>query len=360
MSIYLHLPKHEEIMQPIQNNTQRIINRVLVDKLLVGKVISKLKLTLKNEEYTTPSEGRIASNIIVDTYEHGKVMLRFYPRGCQDSKLESGFVEFEIAALDFLSKNGIKTPSPLYFDNEQPMLLENDVLIFAYKLLPGVCFGQKNLSVDLAQKSGSLLRNMLSISESFVPKKGEKIPDGDINHIRKIYSLILDKYPQLRGNQSFHEMFEHTFKPDMVKKLDQTPMGIVHADFFAENIVYDEKSKSYGIIDFGDAYFGHTVMDIVIGAMEFCVLEDNSWDMNMFKAFIHENYAWLKKNNVDFEFFHDLLLVNCLRFAIYTLPSTLEEKAPVLSNAYVSRFFDLKEEKLIKRIRLSYDSELSN
>lgn len=360
MSVSLGSYEGVRQMDSMQINSERIVSRVSVDSVLINKILRKLNLTPKNQNYRVPEEGRIASNIIVDTFEQEQVMLRFYPSGCQGSKLESGFVSFEITALDFLSKKGVQTPAPLYFDNQYPMVLENDVLVFAYKLLPGTCFGQRGLSVNLAKESAKLLSSMLAVSETYLPTAEEKLPEGDITYIKKIFQTLLNTYPELRTNTSLQKMFDHASKTGLVEKLEQTPKGIVHADFFAENILYDEKLNSYSIIDFGDAYFGHTLMDIVIGSMEFCVKEDDSWDMEMFKAFIHELAPWLNKNKIEFDFFHDLLLVNCLRFAIYTLPGDLESKTPISENGYIRRFEQLKREELTKQLRTSYESAMFN
>ncbi len=325
----------------------RYVERVDANQTLVNQILGEFNLTPKGD-YSVPEEGRIASNIIIDTHEKGEVMLRLYPAGCQDSKLESGFVEFEIESLHYLSKNGIPVPSPICRDGQNPVLQLNDTLIFAYQLLPGKCLEQSDLSAEVAKDCGILLRNMLKVAEQYQPTDGQKLPAGDLKYIAKIYNSLLEKYPHLQNDPSLKEMLAHTTKSELQERLAKTPKGIVHADFFAENILVD--SKNLAVIDFGDAYYGHTIMDIVIGAMEFCVLEDESWDMDMFSAFINENKEWLQKNEIDFNFFHDLLKANCLRFAIY-----VSEGCPAAENPYIRRYDQLKDQKLIDQLEKAYN-----
>jgi hypothetical protein len=87
-------------------------------------------------------------------------------------------------------------------------------------------------------------------------------------------------------------------------------------------------------------------MDIVISSMEFSVLSDGSWNLEMFEASLKPHSEWLEENKIDFPLFYDLLMANCLRFAVYTLPNTLRQQEPVAENPYVFRFYSLETETL--------------
>ena len=71
----------------VPGSSGRLVNQVGVDILLVHRVLDQLNLTPQGS-FSVPEEGRIASNICIQTQERGRVILRFYPAGCQDTKLE--------------------------------------------------------------------------------------------------------------------------------------------------------------------------------------------------------------------------------------------------------------------------------
>ncbi len=248
-----------------------------------------------------------------------EVVVKYYP---VDFRLESGSPEFEVEALSFLSTNGFPVPTPF--------LKRDDHLVFSYQLLPGKT---PKLSLEIVKRCGAFLREMLQITERYIPEK--EVPDGDLDHILRAYRDSQLKEPG--------EMCAHVTRGDLRERLERTPKGIVHGDYFAENLLVN--GDDLALIDFGDAYYGHLVMDIVIGAMEFSVLDDESWDLEFFKAFIDENREWLQKNQIDFELFYDLLLVNCFRFAIYLLP---EDKC------YVIHFHQLKDQSLKESLEEVY------
>ncbi|MCH9620243.1 MAG: Homoserine kinase [Chlamydiales bacterium] len=334
----------------------RIVERTSLGDESINQILSKLNLTLLGEDVTIPEGGRIASSLIVNTREKGEVMLRFYPLSCADTKLESGNIDFEVSALDHLAKAGMPVPAPLQFTGGQLVVVENGIAIFAYQLLPGNPLEQKDLSLELATTCGKLLQQMRVASKEYHPPANP--PTGDLQFLERIYNTLTQKYPELQGNPHLTAMLELLKTEGLADRLEQTPRGIVHADFFAENIVYDEASGKYSIIDFGDAYYGHTIMDLVIGSMEFCVLEDDSWSLPLFTAFIKTNETWLKENKISFDFFHDLLLVNCVRFAIYTLPGDLESHQSVENNPYIRRFEQLKDESFTKNLREVYEAAI--
>lgn len=324
-----------------------------MDVNLAIEILDLLTLTLDGD-ITVPEEGRIVSNLCVQTKEKGAVMLRFYPAGCQGSKLESGFVDFEVEALNFLASCGIRVPCPLPFANGDIIIERNGVKIFAYQSLPGKCVKASDLSVDVARKCGEFLKESIQAAETYFPGNLHTVPEGDLDYIDKIFLMQKKRYPQIGDCQTLTEMHEFLADFSLHQQLKNTPKGIVHADFFFENIVWDEASQTIGAIDFGDAYYGYVVMDIVIGSMEFCVKEDRSWDLEMFQAFLEPHAEWLKKHDVPFDLFYNLLLANCLRFAIYTLPSTIEGNEALSDNPYVFRYNKLKETALRSALEARY------
>lgn len=334
-----------------QNNSNRLLKSVEVDMPLVQRMLNLLHITPLGD-ISVPENGRIASNVCINTRELGYVMLRFYPEGCQEEKTETGNVDFEIEALHYLSSNNIPVPTPLSFGLDRYKWEENGIKVFAYSLLPGKALKVTDLSNEIATQCSNLLKSMIKVSEHYHPSK--EAPEGDLEYFLKIHQILVGRNSQLKSSPELKEMVEFTGKVIQKGEVSKTPRGIVHADFFFENILKESNGK-LSAIDFGDAYYGLLVMDIVIGSMEFCVLEDMSWDLDMFKSFLVPHSEWLKKNKISSEMFHDLLAANCLRFAVYTMPNTLEANESVSENPYVIRFFKLMTPELESNIKSIYD-----
>jgi len=328
--------------------------QVEITKELVQKILCELGIEAK-PNFTLPPKGRIASNAVIESKDGEKFLLRFYPEGCEVDKLETGTVEFEVEALSFLASQGILVPNPLQSKEAKKLLKLDGIKAFAYKLIPGNCLEQKDLSSEVATKAGTLLMSMMKASEGFKLTM-DNPPRGDLSYILRISDIVKEKYPVLSDSESFKEMVDFVKELESKKQLEKTPLGIVHADFFFENIIISPKGDT-GIIDFGDVYYGHVLQDVVIGAMEFCVQEDTSWNMEMFTNFIAPLKPWLSENNVSFQLFYDLLKANCLRFAVYTLPSDLEENNSVEENGYIKRFKDLQKPELREQLTKAYSAQ---
>lgn len=343
----------------LKNNpseSARVIERVALNKSLVESILSELDRKLIGD-LEIPKEGRIASNVIVPTNQ-GKYVIRLYPKGCQNTKLETGNVDFEVDALCYLAANNISVPSPIVFKNRGKAIFEiNGSKVFVYPVIPGRCIQQSELSVEIATRSAHLLSSMIRVSEGFIPKV-KSVPEGDVSYILKIAEILVTRFPELEKSKDFKEIVTAVHDSNVENRLMATPKGIVHGDFFFENIIIDE-DKPFSIIDFGDAYYGAVLMDIVISSMEFSVLSDGSWDLAMFQASLEPHREWLQKNKIDFSLFYDLLIANCLRFSVYTLPNTLKQHEQVSENPYVSRFNSLKNEALKAKLQEVFNKTVS-
>lgn len=316
-------------------SSKRVIERLEIDAPLASAILSKLGITYQGG-LEIPKEGRIASNVIVST-DRGRYVLRLYPKGCQDTKLETGNVDFEAEALRFLSARGVAVPAPEIFpETGSPILEISGAKVLVYPVIPGDCIRQEELSVPIARRSGELLHSMIEASSQFHAQAGGA-PEGDAAYILGIAERLLERIPSLRDSPDFAAMVKVVSSLNLEEQLKKTPQGIVHGDFFFENILKNGDDP-LSIIDFGDAYYGALVMDIVTSSMEFSVLSDGSWDLKMFSACLSPHADWLKTHRINSSFFHGLLLANCLRFSIYTLPGTLEEGMSVSENPYVARF----------------------
>ena len=303
-------------------------------------ILADLQLNIAGE-IKSSEHGRIAKNLITPTVECGNVLVRFYPCELDNVKLETGSVEFEVRALQILHEFNLPVPVPLLFINDSRQYINRigTFNVFAYKMLPGRPLKRQELTPETALACGQLLSRLIEAASNFVPLNGDYRSKGDIEHLIVIAGKLSTKHPELKENPRFIEMLRFTEQPSIHESLSQTPMGIVHGDFFHENVLVDDDSNHHviptGIIDFGDAYYGHLIMDICIGAMELSFVQDAELDLHCLREFLRPNMKWLVDNQIDCNLFIDLLLVNCFRFAMYTYDDCFD------TNPYCKRFKDL-------------------
>lgn len=329
-----------------EGKMERVLEKIEINEDDLSSVLSQLGLTL-NGSSTMPKEGRIATNLVVPTLERGDVLIRAYPEQVAE-KLETGIFGFEVRVLSHLSQHGLRVPSPLDFKNGTPLLKHKNHIYMVYPFIPGQTLEKDDLSLDVAQKSGKFVSEMVQAAVKYQPKENEDLPEGDLDHLRKCYEKQSNKFTEILDTPTFQEMRSFIDNDDVKGMIEASPKGIVHSDFFFENFVVDKEETA--AIDFGDAYYGSVVMDIAIAAMEFSAVEDQEWNFEYIREFLKPNISWLSTHGFDAKKFIDVMKVNCLRFAIYTTPFTLDEGESLANNPYVLRFQYLKNAEVISNI----------
>lgn len=339
----------------LMENQHRVLKQEQVDTQHVEEILGHLNLTPSGKPIT-PRDGRIATNLIIPTLEKDHVMVRVYPKQTPE-KLETGCMDFEVEVLSYLRDNSqLAVPRPLTFSNGKPTMAIGDYVAMAYPLLPGKPLSQKELSPETATAAGSFLRDMLKVSTHFVPKLSPA-PSGDLEYVDEIYLRRCKTHPVIADDPIYQEMRKFNQDASLRKRLAQTPKGFVHADYFFENTLMTPDQAHFSVVDFGDAYYGHVVMDAAIGAMEFSVPEDRDWDHTFFKSFLKPLHGWLQQHDIDAAFFLDLMKANCLRFAVYTAPFTLNDGDPITENPYRKRFLYLSNPKVQLEIKQAFNEK---
>ena len=310
----------------------RVISKQEVTESFLHSLYEKLGVTPKGA-ITTPDEGRIATNIIQDTTK-GKLMVRIYPTSMPD-KLETGDPQFEVIALRFLADRGFPVPKPLQFAGGASSYEDHDHFVFAYYLLEGESIAQDALNPTIALSIGKFLREFVEHSCHFTPAASAI---DSFDYIVEIAQKLEEKVPGLSEWKVWNRM------KDEVKgykgSLADTASGIVHADFFFENILQDHEGRM-SLLDFGDAYFGKLLHDVVIASMEASVTESDGvelWNFDSFKNALVPLSTFLVDNHISFEQFFNTLKANCMRFAVYTIPFDIAEERDFHTNNYVERY----------------------
>lgn len=344
--------KNAEITNEVHH---RVVEKQEYNKELLEHLYKLLSVEVHGET-THPTQGRIATNITQETNK-GKLLIRIYPKQMPE-KLETGNPMFEIDALNFYASHGVNVPVPVKF-GEKLFYETNDQIIFGYYLIPGTPIDRSELSsTTIAQNIGNFLNNILKISAQYETKGSYKDSFiSSFNYIVQIAEKIENKYPKLKEMDIWDKMKASTkLHADL---LEGTPKGIVHADYFFENILRDKDENVVGLIDFGDAYYGYILHDLVIGAMETCVLEGEVWNLEILYIFLESTSPFLKSHSISFDQFYETLKADCLRFSVYTTPFTHEEGKDFESNPYINRYQKLSNEEFRGELNNIYDRCIS-
>jgi Ser/Thr protein kinase RdoA (MazF antagonist) len=331
----------------------RIIQRVELSTEDVARILAEYNLSSIGEPQSGGG-GRIASNLFVPTKEIGEVIVRSYPQGYGAAK-----VRFEAGVLGHLSHAGLPVPTPVNLKGSQTCVLSTrGVEVFVYPVLPGTTVLQSELTTSVARAAGKMLASVCPVSMKFRP--GAVQPHGDIGFISGLLRAAKERDSALASHEISAQMEEVVSDGELGAALARSSLGIVHADYFFENVLMDPNRRDVtGVLDFGDAYYGYVVGDAIIGAMEFAVEEDETWNLAAWHAFLEENRGWLAREGMNSRMMRRLLLANCVRFAMYTLPFSYAEGQTLEANKYVVRFEKVRNSDLGKQLEAAWDEALS-
>jgi Ser/Thr protein kinase RdoA (MazF antagonist) len=320
---------------------QRLVENVDVTQEEFVKILQGLGLTPSGSQ-RKPKEGRIATNLIVATCEQGDVLVRLYPSSYSHER-----VKLEVEALVFLAKRQVPVPQLIPFLDSVFVKEFEGRFVFAYKITDGSSPSQSDLSASLAEKAARALGSLLDASTAFADPKRQ--PVNEESFIANLFYQFTEMHPELRATPELQTMRAFLKRNSCEAWLGNSISGLVHGDYFFGNILIRD-DKVVGIIDFGDAYYGHVVSDLVIGSMEFSVNAEEVFDLGWMAVFLRALAPWIDKLDLSPAMFLDLLRLNCIRFAVYTLPAELAAGQSPERNRYVARFMNLVDLDFAARI----------
>jgi aminoglycoside/choline kinase family phosphotransferase len=164
-----------------------------------------------------------------------------------------------IMIAEYLRKFGISIPDIYMYD-----------LDAGYSVIEEV--GQKSFGDKI--KEGYPGEEIYQIATNVLIQIKNHIQDNDLGLIeynqesvrKKICQFVNYYIPavtNLKSNKNLLDEFENIIE-DIAKKLGSCPMGFCHADYHLENLMWcPEKTGSYGLIDFQDAFWGFQGYDLL-------------------------------------------------------------------------------------------------
>jgi Ser/Thr protein kinase RdoA (MazF antagonist) len=321
--------------------TQRLVENVDVTQEQIVAILHDLGLTPKGSP-RKPNEGRIATNLIIATQEEGDVLVRLYPSSYSRER-----VQLEVETLDFLAKRQVPVPHLIPFQDSILVKEYEGRPVFAYKTIEGSSPSQADLSASLAEAAAKALNKLLGASSACTVAKGQPLNDGKF--IANLFHHFTAADPELLVNQELQAMRDFLERSHCESWLETSMSGLVHGDYFFENIIVRDGGV-VAIIDFGDVYHGRIASDLVVGAMEFSVNTKEDFELGWMSAFLVPLTPWLCRLDLAPAMFLELLRLNCIRFAVYTLPPELAQGQSPAQNRYVRRFIKLLHPEFAARV----------
>ncbi|OGQ08224.1 MAG: hypothetical protein A3G32_08775 [Deltaproteobacteria bacterium RIFCSPLOWO2_12_FULL_40_28] len=176
----------------------------------------------------------------------------------------------EIKILKILDKKikEFQTPIPLKTANQKFFVFYHKKPILLFKQIPGISIDQKKLSPAALKQIGKALgllhkktKNISLPEHRFSPQE-----------LKRVYFQIRKKL--IKKHPAIDLMVGQWLKIILQNKNKKIPSGLIHADLFAENILFS-RGKLTGMLDFEAAGFGPFLFDIAVGIHALCHNQKN-------------------------------------------------------------------------------------
>ena len=196
-------------------------------------------------------------------------------------------LSFYIDLMSFLSKNHILCPQPILNKNEKYLSLLKNKPALLVSFLNGS--EKEDVSPDNCFGVGKALASFHLKAEKFPQKRKNT---RNLSWIKTTYENLSNLLSE-DDNKIIEKEF--TFQEDNVD--DNLAQGIIHADLFIDNVLFDGDKVS-GMIDLYYACTDKYIYDIAIALNDWCIDDMGEIDIGKMKTFIN-GYDSLRKLEGD-------------------------------------------------------------
>lgn len=247
------------------------------------------------------SSGVTNTNYLI-TVEDAKFILTIF----EDTQFDD--LSFYIDLMSFLSKNHILCPQPILNKNKKYLsLLKNKPA-----LLVSFLNGSEKEDVDIGNcfEVGRALANFHIKAEKFTQKRENS---RNLSWIKATHENLLNLLSE-DDNKIIQDEF--AFQKDNFN--DNLAQGIIHADLFIDNVLFD-KDKVSGMIDLYYACTDKYIYDISVALNDWCIDNSGEIDIEKMKSFLKGYDSLRKLEEEEVEALPAQLRLAALRFWVSRL-----------------------------------------
>lgn len=262
------------------------------------------------------SSGITNTNYFVITSQN-KYVLTLFEHNTMDE------LPYFIDLMSHLSNHGIPCP--------QPISNQSGVSLHMLNGKPAVlisCLNGRDIEVpNIAQcaEVGTVLAKMHMAGQSFTNQKQRNSRDADwrVSTAQQVMSYLPpDDQALLKSALAFQAALDTT----------QLPKGIIHADLFRDNVLFDG-DKVGGLIDFYYACYDALAYDLAIAVNDWCVQADGSLDLPRLNAMLESYQAIRPFTEAENLAWNGMLVIAALRFWLSRVYDQIYPQAGELTHA---------------------------
>jgi len=271
--------------------------------------------------FSTLSGGLINTNVLVESTQ-GPILLRIYVAERTPTQ-----VEFEMSVLERLGEAALAVQRPRATLNGELVSIHLDHCYAILDYVPGRPMDEDHLDDAMAADIGRFVGSMNKALTGFQPRGTRPSADTEFisAELRSMvgledgYSAIQDLWPTIRDHFTRQRL----------------PQGVVHADIYPGNVIVDEANNLQAVIDFDDCYWGTVLFDLAIVTMSFSFSGALGHDWRRANIIL-DSYQGVQGKVEPMDLYLAMVL-NCVRFYVYTLPLTRSAGDSASDNAFAQR-----------------------
>lgn len=271
--------KSSSIFKPWSSLTIDLWNKLINNTLTMEKIIKSLKNYDLKEISPINILRESDDNEVFAIGKKDKKIFRISKR------LPIDDIKFEYEAIKFLCDNGIRVPKLLETRTGNFYTLVNGKVAVLFDFLNGKHTNVNKyhlpdkIQVYNAGESLGFMSNVASKFTSFPPRKRNIF--SELERANKLSNIFIN---QFEGGKEFVNQIREAIK---FGKSQKEITGLIHNDYRPSNVLFDNKNKLVGIVDFDWSCIGPLVKDLALAVVEWSFADGATEpDFRIFNSFL--------------------------------------------------------------------------